>query len=122
MLDYTKKSGYPSYTLKRTRGYVVDGHARDADFLMALDFPVYCELTMPADIAECWTYDRLGEPSTIGTVTTSSGDYLIGDSDGVVVIPRVLVEQVVTQTEQVMATEGDMRKAILDGMDPDKHI
>jgi regulator of RNase E activity RraA len=36
----------------------------------------------------------------------------------VVVIPRDLVEEVVTRTEEVVATESDMRRALVSGMDP----
>ncbi|GIT48789.1 MAG: hypothetical protein Ct9H300mP14_07170 [Gammaproteobacteria bacterium] len=46
-----------------------------------------CDLNTPADIVERWTYDRRGKPITIGTVTIVSGDYLIADRDGIVVIP-----------------------------------
>ncbi len=106
--------------VKGTRGYVVDGHCRDTEDVLEMGFAVFCELATPADIAERWTYDRLGEPITIGTVTISSGDYLIGDRDGVVVIPGRDVEEVVARTEAVMSTESEMRKAILAGMDPEQ--
>ena len=55
---------------------------------------------------------------TIGTVTIATGDYLLGDRDGVVIIPRALVDEVVIKTEEVVATESDMRRALIGGMDP----
>jgi len=103
--------------VKDTLGYVVDGHARDTDFLLELGFPVYCRLSTPADIVERWTYDTLGEPVTLGTVTVRSGDYLLADRDGVVIVPGEVAEEAVTRTEEVMATESEMRDAILGGMD-----
>jgi regulator of RNase E activity RraA len=106
--------------VKETRGYVVDGHCRDTDFILELGFPVYCELNTPADIVERWTYDALGEPVTIGTVTVRSGDYLIADRDGVVIVPREIAEEAVLRTEQVMSTESEMRNAIVAGMDPEQ--
>ena len=106
--------------VKGTRGYVVDGHCRDTDFVLEMGFPVYCELHTPADIVERWTYDTLGEPVTIGTVTVRSGDYAIGDRDGVVIVPGEIAGEVVTRTEQVISTESEMRSAILDGMDPEQ--
>ena len=54
---------------------------------------------------------RYGEPVTIGSVTISTGDYLLGDRAGVVIIPRSLAAEVV-------ATESDMRRALVRGMDP----
>jgi regulator of RNase E activity RraA len=108
--------------IKRTRGYVVDGACRDTDEILAMGFPVFCTHNTPADIVERWTPDEetFGQPVTIGTVTVESGDYLIGDRDGVVVIPKRLAAKVVAETERVVATEGAMRKAILAGMDPHK--
>jgi len=55
---------------------------------------------------------------TIGTITIRTGDYLLGDRDGVVIIPRELVEEVIAKTEEVVATETDMRRALIGGMDP----
>ncbi len=62
--------------------------------------------------------DRFGEPVTIGEVTICSGDYLIGDRDGVVVIPGAIAADVVARTEEVMRTESQVRTAILAGVDP----
>ena len=106
--------------VKDTKGYVVDGRCRDVDFILDLDFPVFCDLNTPADIVERWTYDRLGDPISIGTVTICSGDWLIADRDGVVVIPGDIAEQVVGETETVMSTESEMRDAIFAGMDPEQ--
>jgi regulator of RNase E activity RraA len=106
--------------IKGTRGYVMDGRCRDADFLLEMGFAVYCDLNTPADIVERWTYDRLGEPITIGAVTICSGDYLLGDRDGVVIIPAEMVAEAVTRTEEMMATESEMRAAILGGMDAEE--
>ena len=106
--------------VKGTKGYVVDGRCRDVDFILDMDFPVFCDLNTPADIVERWTYDRLGDPISIGTVTICSGDWLIADRDGVVVIPGDIAEQVVSETEKVMSTESEMRDAILAGMDPEQ--
>jgi regulator of RNase E activity RraA len=99
-------------------GYVVDGGSRDTDLVLAQGFPVFCAFLTPADIVERWVPDRFGEPVTIGDVTVTSGDYLLGDRDGVVIVPRAAAEEAVTRTEQVMATESDMRAALLGGMDP----
>jgi 4-hydroxy-4-methyl-2-oxoglutarate aldolase len=99
-------------------GYVVDGGSRDTELVLAQGFPVFCAFLTPSDIVERWVPDRYGEPVTIGAVTISTGDYLLGDRDGVVIIPGPLVEDVVAKAEEVVATESDMRKALIGGMDP----
>jgi len=99
-------------------GYVVDGGSRDTDLVLAQGFPVFCSFLTPADVVERWVADRYGEPVTIGAVTVSTGDYLLGDRDGVVIIPRALAEKAVAQAEEVVATESEMRQALISGMDP----
>jgi len=99
-------------------GYVVDGGSRDTELVLAQGFPVFCAFLTPSDIVECWIPDRYGEPVTIGDVTIATGDYLLGDRDGVVVIPRACAEEVVARTEEVVATESEMRRALIAGMDP----
>jgi 4-hydroxy-4-methyl-2-oxoglutarate aldolase len=99
-------------------GYVVDGGSRDTDLVLAQGFPVFCAFLTPADIVERWIPDRFGEPVTIGDVTINTGDYLLGDRDGVVVIPRACAAEAVARTEEVVATESAMRDALIAGMDP----
>ena len=87
--------------------------------ILDMGFPIYCEYNTPADIVERWRYDRLGEPVTIGTVTIHSGDWIVGDRDGVVIIPQGVAADAVGKTIEVMNTESDMRDAIIGGMDPE---
>ena len=99
-------------------GYVVDGGSRDTDLVLAQGFPVFCSFLTPSDIVQRWIPDRYGEPVTIGTVTIATGDYLLADRDGVVIVPKAIAEEVVRRTEEVVSTESDMRKALVGGMDP----
>jgi 4-hydroxy-4-methyl-2-oxoglutarate aldolase len=107
-------------TLQRrgVRGYVVDGGCRDVDFILKMGFPVFARFFTPSDIVARWLPTAFGEPITIGAVTIDSGDYVLGDRDGVVIVPRAMAQEVVTRAEAVAETESLMRKAILDGMDP----
>jgi regulator of RNase E activity RraA len=99
-------------------GYVVDGGSRDTEFVLQQGFPVFASFLTPSDIVRRWIPDAYGEPIDIGGVTIRSGDYLLGDRDGVVVIPREIAEDAVARTEEVVATESDMRRALVGGMDP----
>ena len=106
--------------VKETKGYLMDGHCRDVEEIIEAKFPVFCRLSTAADIVERWKYDTLGMPITIGSVTICSGDFIIADMDGAVIIPKEVAEKVITKTEEVMFTESEMRKAILSGMDPEQ--
>jgi len=99
-------------------GYVVDGGSRDTDLVLEQGFPVFCSFLTPADIVERWMSDRYGEPVVIGEVRISTGDYVLGDRDGVVIVPGQLIEETVARTEAVVATESEMRRALIGGMDP----
>ena len=88
---------------KGVLGYVVDGGCRDTDFILALGFPVFHTFFTPSDI---------------GPVTVMTGDFILGDRDGLVVIPKALVAQVIEKTEQVALTENAVREAIRSGVDP----
>ena len=105
---------------KGVLGYVVDGGCRDTDFILELGFPVFHSFFTPSDVVGRWVPDveRFGQPVTLGAVTVCTGDYLIGDRDGVVVIPRDIAEEVVSRTEEVASTENQVRNAIRGGMDP----
>ena len=100
------------------RGYVVDGGSRDTDLVLAQGFPVFCSFLTPSDIVARWIPDAYGAPVDIGGVTISTGDFLLADRDGVVIVPKAIAEEVVRRTEEVVSTESDMRKALIGGLDP----
>ncbi len=107
-------------TLKRkgVLGYVADGGCRDVDFILQQGFPVWCRYYTPRDIVGYWLPDRFDEPIKIGAVTIASGDLVLGDRDGMVILPQQRAAEIVTAAEQAIATENQVRTAILAGVDP----
>lgn len=103
---------------KKVLGYIVDGGCRDSAFIENLGFPVFCKYFTPVDVVAKWAATAFGEPVQIGEVTIHTGDYVLGDRDGIVIIPGAITEEVVQQTEEVLRTENLVRKAILQGVDP----
>lgn len=100
------------------RGYIVDGGCRDSDFIQKIGFKVFCRYFTPIDVVGRWIADSFEKPITIGEVTILTGDYVLADRDGIVIIPQQIAEDVVTKTEEVLQTESLIRKAILQGVDP----
>ena len=100
------------------KGYVVDGGNRDTDFILKLGFPVFCRYLTPSDIVERWMVQTMGEPITIGDVDIKTGDYVVADRDGAVVIPASAASDVANRVDEVMNTENELRNMILGGMDP----
>jgi len=107
-------------TLKRkgVRGYVADGGCRDVDFILELGFPVWCRYYTPRDIVGYWLPDRFDQPITIGAVTIAPGDLALGDRDGMVILPAARADDIVAAAESAIGTENLVRKAILEGVDP----
>ena len=105
-------------SFKGVRGYIVDGGCRDSAFVDSIGFPVYCSYFTPRDVVATWCTTELGASIVIGNVNINTGDYVLADRDGIIIIPRKNIQQVVEQTEEVLRTENLVRKAILSGIDP----
>ena len=99
-------------------GYVVDGGNRDSDFIKKLGWPVYFRYYTPKDVVGKWAVESMAEPIVIGDVEITTGDWILADIDGVVVIPQSMIEKVLDKTEEIMSTESELRTMILNGMDP----
>jgi regulator of RNase E activity RraA len=104
--------------LRGVRGYVVDGGTRDSERILQSGFPVFCKYRTPADIVGRWAPTAYQQPIVIGAVTIRAGDFILGDIDGVIVIPAALVAEVAERVVHIANTESQLRKAILSGMDP----
>ncbi|SDN16923.1 Regulator of RNase E activity RraA [Pedobacter steynii] len=105
-------------TFKGVIGYIVDGGCRDSSFIDQIGFPVYCSYYTPRDVVSVWSATELGGKICIGEVSIFSGDFVLADRDGIIIIPQDLVLTVIEKTEEVLATENLVRKAILSGTDP----
>jgi regulator of RNase E activity RraA len=100
------------------KGFLSDGGCRDCGFILRIGFPVFSRFLTPRDVVGTWTPDHYDKPVDIGGVRVSPGDYIIADIDGAVIIPGAIAEAVVAEVESVMQTEGSVRTAILEGVDP----
>ena len=107
-----------SAKFRGARGAVIDGGARDVDYILNLGFPVFCRYRTPRDIAGRWNLVSYGQPVQVGEVTIRRGDFVVGDKDGVLVIPRDVTLEVLRRSEEVVGTENLVRKAILRGVHP----
>jgi 4-hydroxy-4-methyl-2-oxoglutarate aldolase len=72
-------------------GVVIDGAVRDSLEIEAMGFPVFAVGTNPNGPTKA-VAGRIGHPITCGGVTVRSGDLVVGDADGVVVIERERIE------------------------------
>jgi regulator of RNase E activity RraA len=103
---------------KGVLGCVADGYVRDVDFLIEMGFQTWSRGFTPRDIVGYWLPRAAQVEIRIGDVLVAPGDYLLGDRDGLLRVPRAIVEDVVAKSEAAIATENKVRTAILDGVDP----
>ena len=103
---------------KGVLGCVADGYVRDVEFLIAMGFQTWSRGYTPRDIVGYWLPRAVEVDIRIGDVIVAPGDYLLGDRDGLVRIPKALLADVLDQAETAIGTENKVRTAILAGMDP----
>jgi len=93
-------------------GAVVDGGIRDTAYIRRAKFPIFHKFTMPGDAVGRFNIVDFDCPVSIGGVRVSPGDYVFGDEDGVVMIPKALTLEVLAKAEAVCAKENKIRDAI----------
>lgn len=93
------------------KGMVIDGCTRDRDGNVELGFPVYSKGFMPRGPIK---KDEGNINTTImcGGVRVEPGDLVVGDSDGVCVIPKEHIETVLAEAEKKLAYEENREKTI----------
>lgn len=104
----------------KVRGSVIDGGSRDSGFVKLMDFPVFCRFTTPLD---AYPKNRLRGwhiPIVINGIRIEPMDIIVGDNDGVVVIPKAYAEKVLLMCEKLKKFEDDTRELIKSGMTPEE--
>jgi regulator of RNase E activity RraA len=80
--------------VRGANGLVTDGGLRDSPEIEHFDFPVYCSgRSAPTNLVRHHAVD-INVPIGCGDVPVYPGDIIVGDREGVVVIPRHLAEEV----------------------------
>lgn len=95
-------------------GFVVDGAIRDAEILGEIGMPVFARAVTPAGPFKNGP-GRLGVTVAVGGVAVSPGDVVLGDSDGVVIVPRADADTILTAAEAKFADETARRADIKAG-------
>ena len=85
-------------------GVVIDGAIRDVQDSRDSSFAVFCRGVTPAGPHKGWG-GNINEPIQCGGVAVSPGDLIVGDDDGIVVIPLAEAEQLLERCQERMAEE-----------------
>ena len=92
-------------------GMVVDGCTRDRDGNIELGFPVYSRGFMPCGPIKK-NEGNINTPILCGGVKVNPGDLVVGDSDGVCVIPKEYIDVVLEEAEKKQVYEDDRERTI----------
>jgi 4-hydroxy-4-methyl-2-oxoglutarate aldolase len=98
------------------RGVVADAPARDSAMLVEMGFPTFVTGMDPRDSLGRIDVDSVDEPVECGGVTVRPGDLIVGDVDGVAVVPAGVVDDIVRAAEEKTASEDVMRGDLQSGM------
>ncbi|MEJ3656072.1 RraA family protein [Actinomycetes bacterium KLBMP 9759] len=101
-------------------GALVDAGVRDVRWLDEHGFPVFARYRTPIQSIGRWRVTGWQEPVTMPGATTPTvwvrpGDFVLGDHDGVLVVPAEHVLPVLERAEELTATEVRIRAALREG-------
>lgn len=97
------------------QGAVIDGGVRDTTRILALGFPIFCKFRCAGDARGRWNVVEYGQEIVCGGVRVRPGDFIVGDADGVMVVPQELTVEVLLAAEANNRTEDQIREQIRQG-------
>lgn len=98
------------------RGIVMTGCTRDIEPLQKMNFGVFAIGTSPADSKGRTDAVAIREPITIDGVVAKQGDYILADSDGVVIIPQDIAPQIIAEAKAKVSGENTVREELAAGV------
>lgn len=101
---------------------VINGGLRDTRQVLAQNFPVFYRYRTSNGSLGRTKITEYNVPVRIGKVYVKPGDFIFGDIDGIVVIPRNIAVEVLERAERIKANEKEMRGMVHEGFSAVKMI
>ena len=96
-------------------GIVIDGMARDLDGMLGIGMPTFARGITPTSCVRSGP-GRVGVPVVAGGISIESGDVIVGDRDGVVVIPARMLDKVLSRLDAIRTAEAAVQAKIAGGL------
>jgi 3-hexulose-6-phosphate synthase/6-phospho-3-hexuloisomerase len=103
-----------SALIKGIGGVVIDGAVRDVDEIRRIGFPCFAR-NITAEAGEPKGFGETNVEITCGEVKVKPGDWIIGDDNGVVVVPQQLAVEIANRAEDIREKEERIRSEIKAG-------
>jgi regulator of RNase E activity RraA len=97
------------------RGAIVDGLVRDVQKIEELGFPVFSSGIKPVDSMGRGCVTAYNVPVECGEVLVHPGDFVFADFDGVVVVPKAIVTEVIELASEKVRRENSSRAELMKG-------
>ena len=107
------------------RGILLAGNCRDTQYILKMpDFPLFCFGTRP-NAFDGWMIIEVDKPIYMpGHLThyvrVSPGDFVFGDNDGVQIVPKNVVDEVLLRVEGIFEQKNQERQQLAAGMPIDE--
>ena len=101
---------------KGIAGTVIDGPCRDVHLCLSLGYPIYSRSYSMKTGKDRVQVDGTQVPVNIGDARVRPGDILVGNADGVVVIPKEREDEILDVAEAIELAENKIRDADASGM------
>ncbi|NNE86559.1 MAG: RraA family protein [Silicimonas sp.] len=95
-------------------GFVTDGAVRDATGIIETGLAVWCQGRTPASPFSNGP-GTIGLPISIGGQTVESGDMVVADGDGVVVVPFALIDDIAAKVTHILSAEVASEEVVKKG-------
>jgi regulator of RNase E activity RraA len=102
-------------TRQNINGVVIDGFTRDSHYTKDATLPIYASGYSPKDIKGRGRVKDTNVPILIGGKKVFPGDYIFGDSDGIVIIPQHIHQELEKRLEDVLQNEKNIKTDIRSG-------
>ncbi|WP_407355445.1 bifunctional hexulose-6-phosphate synthase/ribonuclease regulator [Methanolobus sp. WCC5] len=99
---------------KGVAGVVIDGAVRDIDDIRSIGLPVFATCNVP-NAGEPKGFGEINSEIVCGNQTVRPGDYIVGDDNGVVVIPKERAYEIARRAKEVEKTEQRLFEEIRRG-------
>jgi 4-hydroxy-4-methyl-2-oxoglutarate aldolase len=96
-------------------GTVIDGVCRDVGRSIELRYPIFARANTMRTGKDRVAAEAYGDPVQLAGVRVEPTDWIVGDTDGVVVVPASRVDEIVATAEEITATEDGIRDAVAGG-------